>query len=200
MKFNQIVLQRSFNDAFNRLASGIQLPGGNVVKPKAENITAPACIIQEQAFVNTVNNYTFEFGTSAPAPTAALGNKILGQNNVMVICALQILIGYGANANNRRYFSRGITQDDNSLYAPSVELLLQLESNQPIQKFSTKQFYEEGSYINGSGMVPIQPLRVLTGLVSRFQVVINFPNPITGLTLSNNMFISVQPYGAIGLA
>ncbi len=77
---------------------------------------------------------------------------------------------------------------------------MNIESQTPVAKFPMLAFREEGDFINGSGIVPIKPLRVLTGLVSKFQVQINLNNTINALTLSSNLFIRVILHGALGLA
>lgn len=199
MKFNQFVQQADYKAAFNALKDGISTANGTVIRVAENNITAPATIEQEQAFVNTANNYIFEFGTAAPAPSATLNNVILGQNNAFVVSAIQVLLGYGANANNRVYYSRGFTSSDNSIYV-GAQAQMNIESNSPVQKMPMNGFYEEGDFINGSGIVPIKPLRVVTGLVSKFQFQINFNNSISALTLSSNLFIRVILHGALGLA
>jgi len=199
MKFNQFIQQSDYKAAFNALRDGIATANGTVIKVGENNITAPATIEQEQPFLNTANNYIFEFGTAAPAPSATLNNIILGQNNAFVACAIQVLLGYGETANNRVYYSRGFTASDNSLYV-GAQAQGNIESNSPVQKMPMLGFYEEGDFINGSGIVPIKPLRVVTGLVSKFQYQINFNNPISALTLSSNLFIRVILHGALGLA
>jgi len=200
MKFNQFVAQSDFTTAFQMLVAGIPTnpDGTNFIKPVPENISCPAFISQEQPFIDTQSTYTFEFGTNAPAPSATLNNIILGQNNAMVVTGFQILLGYGANVADRTYYSRGFTAADNSIYNAIGSMVL--ESNNPVQKMDMQQFYEEGDFINQSGFVPIKPLRVLTGLISRWQFVITFPQPIAALTLSSNLFIRVKPWGAIGFA
>lgn len=77
---------------------------------------------------------------------------------------------------------------------------MQLESNTPVTKFDILDHYEEGDFINQSAFVPIKGLRVLTGLISNFTVKINFPNSISLLTLTSDMFISVRLVGALGSA
>lgn len=197
MKFNQYIPQTDMIKAYETLKDGVEI-NGNTIRFPDDNITAEAELCQEQAFVNTQNSYNFEFGTNAPDKTAALNNIILGQNNAFIIIGFRVLLGYGANGNNRRYVSRGFTQDDESLY--SAQGAMTLESNTPVQKISMRGFKEQGDYINGSGFMSVKPLRILTGTVSKFQFNITFLNPITALTLSSNLFISVRPVGALGLA
>lgn len=102
MKFNQIQQQMDFSKAYEALKNGVKI-GSAIIKVADENISAPAKIIQETPFVNTKQLFEFQFGTSAPVGTAALHNVILGQNNAFVVVGFQVMIGYGANANNRTY-------------------------------------------------------------------------------------------------
>lgn len=199
MKFNDFVIQADFKRAYEALKNGVDTDSGATIQTTAMNITAPAKLVQEQAFVNTQNQFTFEFGTAAPAASSTLNNVILGQNNAFIMTGLQILLGYGANANNRVLYSRGFTANDNSVFS-GAQMSMNIESQTPIQKLDMLHFYEEGDFIDGAGFVPIKPLRVLTGLISKFQVQITFNNSISALTLSSNLFISVRPWGALGLA
>ncbi len=199
MKFNQFVQQADYKAAYDALKNGIYTASGALIKVNDKNITAPATIEQEQAFTNTANQYTFEFGTPAPQPSSTLNNVLLGQNNAFVVSAVQILLGYGANANNRVYYSRGFTASDESIYS-GAQSQMNIESNTPVQKFPMLAFKEEGDFINGSGIVPVKPLRVVTGLIAKFQFQINFNNSISTLTLSSNLFIRVILHGALGLA
>lgn len=198
MKFNQQVPQADFRAAYDALMNGIKGWDGSMIQAPKDNITAEAKMIQEQAFLATNNAYVFDFGTNAPLPSATLGNVVLGQNNSFVMCGIQILMGFGANQVNRQYLTRGFTSSDNSLY--NAQLSMNLESNQPIQKVDMIEFYEEGDFIGMSGYVPIKPLRAFTGLLARLQVNINFLNPISALTITPNLFISVRLCGAMGLA
>ena len=194
---DQLALQQAERYAFETLAKGVRI-GDSVIKPAIENITTPAMIMQETPFVNTQNTFTFEYGNQAPTGTATLNNIVLGNNNSFVMYGIQFLIGNGANANNRIYTSTGITQNDNSIY--NGQLSLSLESNVPVQKMDMFSFFEQTPNIQYPGLVLIQPNRVLTGKLSKFQVTIALPNSISALALTPNLFLSCRLWGALGLA
>jgi hypothetical protein len=198
MKYDQLALQQAQRYAFETLAAGITNADNSVIKPAPVNITMGAMLIQELAYTNSGSPYLFQFGNQAPVGTSTLNNVVLGNNNAMIVYGIQILIGIGANANNRIYQSTGVTQNDNSIY--NGQLQLSLESNQPIQKMDMQQFYEEGPNNTFMGFQFINPMRNVTGKLSRFEVAIVLPNSISALTLTSNLFISVRLHGALGLA
>lgn len=198
MSLQRIDIQENQRYAFEVLSG--KIPGYESYEVnRYKKITGPAMVIQEQAFVNTTNNYLFQFGSTSTGATAVLNNVTLGENNIFAAYGMQILIGQGATANNRVYRSRGLTQDDNSLY--NAVASMSFESDTPVQKIDMQSFYQEGDRdTQYDGLVLIQPLRILTGRVANWSVNIVFNNAITGLTLTSNLFISVRLHGVLGLA
>jgi hypothetical protein len=193
MKFNQSSIYEAQRYAFDIL-TGVK--PGSPYKVKAVNVTMEARLQQELPWVNTQNVFTFNFGTNAPGPTAALNNVILGENNVFVMYGIQILFGEGA-ANNRIYRSVNITVNDGALY--NGDLSMKLESNTPIDKMQMMQFRDDGDFIQSAGMALINPYRIFSGRVATVQIIITLPT-ISGLVLTPNMVISTRLIGALGQA
>ena len=207
MKYDQIALQRSQRHAYDTMARPVMTgPDGktfkNPYKVSEVNITEPAILIQEQAFVNTLNNFTFDFSQTAPVATAALNNVLLGTNNIFVIYGIQLLLGEGATGNNRVYRSFGVTPNDESIY--NSVLSLTLEQSNVIANMDGQQFRDFDTsplnFWNTAGMVLINPQRILTGRLGIFKINISLINSIAGLALTANTFLSVRLHGALGQA
>src|SRR3990167_3834754 len=101
MKFDAIAMQRAQRNAYDTLAKKMTQGGKeNPYATMPKNITIPARLVQEQAFINTQNIFTFDFSQNAPIGTAALNNVRLGINQTAVVYGIQLLQGQGAAANN----------------------------------------------------------------------------------------------------
>lgn len=207
MKNDQIALQRAQRNAYEFMARPvITLPNNqkvpNPFKVSETNITEPAILIQEQAFVNTQNAFSFDFSQTAPPKTTVLNNVLLGTNNIFVIYGIQLLLGEGANGNNRVYRPFGVTQNDESIYNSTMSLTV--EQSNLIASMDGLQFKDfDNSPLNmwnTAGMVLINPQRVLTGRLGVFLFNITLLNSIAGLALTANTFLSVRLHGALGQA
>lgn len=188
MRIDQKALQMSQRKAYDTIKTQV-VP---------ENISMPAMLIQEQAYAVTSNTYVFDFSSKAPQASSTLNNILLGDNNVFVQYGIQVLIGEGANANNRVYRSYGNSTSDNALY--NGVLSQKLESNTMIDKMSTMSFRDwDQNFTSESGLVLINPLRVLNGRLGVWSVIINLQS-ISALTLTANLFISVRLHGCLGQA
>lgn len=207
MKYNQRAMQLAQRKAVSMLAEGTVDPN-NPTKDNGEpnytidpvpdyNISGPSVIRQELPYVVTNNIMTFDLSRNGAAATPVLNNIRLSDNDTFCFYAIQILLGQGANRNNRVYRSTGLTPDDNSLY--NGNLSLTQESNTPINNVDMLEFFEQGDFINGSGIVMINPLRVVTGSISILDVNINVGN-ISALTLTQDLFVRVSLIGALGRA
>lgn len=169
---------------------------------RPENVSIGAQLIQEQAFVNTTSAFSFDFSINAPQPSATLNNVLLGKNNIFCFYAIQILIGEGATANNRIYRSRGIQQNDDSLYNSTVTM--KFEQATLIDKMNGQNFRDISTNPNEfwteAGLYLINPQRIITGELGVLNLSINLLNSISALTLSANLFISARLHGAFGQA
>ena len=76
---------------------------------------------------------------------------------------------------------------------------MKLESNTPIDKMDMNLFRDDGDFVQWSGMVLINPFRILSGRIATLDVIVNLPN-ITGLVLTPNTVVSCRLHGALGLA
>ena len=214
MRFDQVVYQRAERHAYDTLRNPNKYGLPNLFKVPPKSITAPAHLIQELPWVNTVSTFNFQFGSSAPQPVLAtfpqLNNLLLGENDVFAMYGIEVCFGFnsvslpqaGAIA-GRVYSSRGTNAQDYALYTGQMQI--SIESNTPIQKISTKEFLETGNIFQydmqqGQGFMLLNPLRVFSGRISTFQVQINLQPINTLTTLSPNSVVSVRLHGALGLA
>lgn len=216
MLFDQVAIHDAQRRAYNTLASKyikindfsdsgepIERWELNANYTPGLNVTAPAEIIQEQPFVNTVNQYTFDFSLTAPVPSATLNNRLLGKNNRFQSYGIKILIGEGSNANNRIYRSRGVIQNDDSLYNSNIAVKYEQSTYQDFiigRNFRDVVNAGADEYGETSGLVLINPQRVSNGSMGVYQVLLTLNNSISTLVLTPNLFISVRLVGAIGQA
>lgn len=207
MRFDAQALMEAQRRAYQFLAKKeTALPDGTVVPNKyytpESSITESAQIIQEVPYTNQTNQFIFDFSSNAPAKTTVLGNVNLGKTQVLVIYAVQLLIGDGANANTRIYRSRGITSNDDSIYNSTTSM--KVESQTMIDNLNGHNFRDVGTNSNEfwaeAGMTLINPLRVVNGELGIFNLTITLLNPIAGVVLSPNCFLSLRLHGALGQA
>lgn len=204
-RFDETSWRASQRRAYDLLGSKqTKLPNGNVIPNKfyvrPESVTMPAALIQEQPFVNSKDTFVFSFTSDAPVSSATLGNVVLGKTNVFAVYGLQLLIGEGATANNRIYRSRGITQNDDSIYNSNITITT--EQSTPVDFFNGQNFRDVGTNANEfwayAGMSLINPLRVVNGSLGKFNVTITLYNSISGLVLTPNCFLSMRLVGGFG--
>lgn len=172
-----------------------------LLAPVPENqVTAPAVLTQEILFVNTTQQFNFQFNANGPAATAVLNNFRFGDNDIVAVYGIGILLGYGANANNRVYRSFGLTPDDESIY--NGQLTLNQESDQPVNLFPMHDFKDTNfgtNYNSYSGVQLIAPKRIMSGQLSRITASINLNNPIGALIITADT-IQMSLYCALGQA
>lgn len=214
MKQNANNIMEAQRRAYNRLAmpvqQGMKLEGRKVERTLQENdfyvnkksITAPAMLIQEQAFTNTKQTFEFDFSINGTNPTAVLNNIKLPQNNIAAIYGIQLLIGQGDTANNRQYFSTGFAPNDNSIY--NSIFTLQVETDTVINNLEGQMFNEvpevAGMLDQTSSMVLINPIRILSGKMGIFKMNITLKNSISTLVLTPSLFLSMRLHCVMGQA
>lgn len=165
-------------------------------------ITSPATLVQEQAWVNSKQSFEFDFSINGNKPTAALNNNILPKNNYFAIYGFQLLIGFGDAANNRTYLPNMPTVNDGSVYNSIIQLKIETDTMIDIlegQDF--KDQYEAPNIVDQtSGLVLVDPIRVLSGEMGVFKVFINLKNSISALAITPSLFLSMRLKGVMGQA
>ncbi len=198
MRFDLQSVREAQRQAYNTLANENNNP---FYTPPAQ-ITMAAQLIQEQPFVNTAQQFTFDFSLNGPVASPTLNNVTLGKNNIFVCYGFQMLLGEGANGNNRIYRSRGNTSNDESIYNSNTTL--KLESNTVVDKMNGLGYKDVGTnaneWWNEAGLQLINPQRILTGELGTFQVTITLYNSISLLTLTPDLFLSFRLIGCLGQA
>lgn len=166
------------------------------------NVIAPVVLIQEQAYVNTTNQFTFDFTWNAPQPGPTLNNVVLPKNNVAAIYGLQLLIGQGDAANIRQYNAYGPAANDNAVY--NSQISMQIESSKPVAMIEGQQFKNvytsPTQYDQWTGLVLIEPVRVLTGEMGVFQLVVSLKNSISAVVLTPGLWLSARLVCVMGQA
>lgn len=198
MRFDLQAVREAQRQAYQTLTADASSP---FYTPPAQT-TMTAKLVQELPFSAANQEYIFDFSINGPGPSNILNNVTLGKNNVFVCYAFQLLIGEGANGNNRIYRSRGLTPDDNSIYNSNTQL--KLESNVVIDKMDGIGYMDVGTNANEfwaeAGLQLINPQRILTGELGTFEVKLRILSPINALTISPNLFLSMRLIGCLGQA
>lgn len=188
-----LALQRAQRLAWDLLVNG----AGDIAGVDPVNIGIPSMMRQELAFTNTVSKYEFLFDSNAPRKTLVLNNLKFGENDVFAIYGIRVAIGVGAQANNRVYRTVGTTANDNSVYNGRTSI--DFESSTPIFDIANEAFLDERVETGWSGLVLINPLRIVTGKMSKIQLNLDLGN-ISGLVLTADQFLSVELHGGLGRA
>lgn len=172
----------------------------NYVNPKS--ITSPAFLIQEQAYLAATGQYIFDFSINGPVNSSVLNNRKLPQNNIAAIYGLQLLQGQGDSAVSRGYFSTGFSVNDRAIYNSNLQM--KVETDTVIDNFDCQQFNEiqetPGMIDGTSSVVPINPIRILTGKLGTFQIIVTPYNTLSALTLTTSMYLSMRLMCVMGQA
>ncbi len=207
MRVDQQALMEAQRRAYNNLAQEKNtMPDGSVVRnpyfTPPNKITMGAQIIQEIPFLATTGQYVFNFSATAPPTSPTAGNVLLGKTQVFSIYAVQLLIGQGANANNRIYRSRGVTANDDSIYNSTFQM--KVETNTYIDDLNCHEFRDVATNANEfwamAGMTLINPIRIVNGELGTFNCSINPLNPLAALVLTADLWLSLRLHGALGQA
>jgi hypothetical protein len=182
-------------------------PNKYYVNPK--NVTSPAMLIQEQAWVNTTQNFTFDFSINGPGFVAGLNNIAITKNSVFCAYGLQVLFGTQSGAFGTAgaaastiYRSHGVLPADDSVYNSVISM--KIEQSTFIDKMEGQYFRDNpansNEYFAEAGLQLLRPLRILTGELGVFEINIGIKNPIAALTLSANTYVSCRLHGVYGQA
>lgn len=185
--------------------------GGAIVKQVTQNkhyvppklTSSPGMIVQELPWVNTTQQFTFNFAQNAPAQIPGTNNNVLlAKNDVLAIYAVQILFGTGTNSADFVYRSYGVLPSDDSLYNSVIQL--KTESSTYVDKMNGQFFRDNpanaNEYWGEAGLQIVNPIRIVSGEIGTFQVSINLLNPISTLVISANTVISMRLHGVYGQA
>jgi hypothetical protein len=220
MLFDTNVLAAAQRYAFDTLTDpkkfvkGLPESQRELYKTLPTQITCPAIIQQELAFVNSNAQYKFEFGSNAVTAAAGmqvtpqLNNITLGRNDTFAMYGIQFFIGTQSTTPagsivGRIYTTRPVLATQGSLYTGSMSM--KIESNTPVANISMMNFLETGNaqqydMTQGQGLLLINPQRILTGQISTLQVIVDL-EPINAMaTIGTNVVISCRIHGALGQA
>lgn len=169
----------------------------------AKLITTPAVLVQELPWINTTQTFTFDFSLTAPPQVPGVNNNVnISKNDVVAGYAIQILFGTGEDAATRIYRSFGVLPADDSLY--NSVLSMNIESSTLVTKMNGLLFRDvpnnSTEFWGETGMQIINPLRIVSGEQGKLQIVLNLLNPIAGLVISDNTFISMRFWCVYGQA
>lgn len=165
--------------------------------------TSPGMIIQELPWINTTQQFTFDFSQNGPAQVPGTNNNVtLQKNDVFAIYALQLLFGTGTNSADFIYRSHGVLPTDDAVYNSVIQM--QTESSTYVDKIAGQFFRDNpansNEYYGEIGMQLINPIRIVSGELGKFNVVLNLLNPIASLVISANTVLSMRLHGVYGQA
>ena len=168
---------------------------------RPDNITCPSVLIQELPLDGSSNSLVFDFSQTAPQPTTALGNVLLGINNICCVYGCAVFLGVGANAVTRQYYNHGLLAADNAIYQGGATMNMQFEQSQLVKNIGMLDYlWQSGTDFDYNASVKLtNPLRLITGRLGTNQVTIN-TQPLTGLTFTPNLYVSVQLQVVLGQA
>jgi hypothetical protein len=178
------------------------------VPPKLTS--SPAMLVQELQWINTTTQFVFDFSIQGPGALPLSNNIAIGKNDVFAAYGFQFLFGtqsgaYLSSATNTAatvYRSHGVLPADDSFYNSVIQL--KIESSTYIDKMEG-QFYRDtpfnsNEYYGEIGLQLINPIRLVSGELGKFQLIVNLKNPIAGLVISANTILSCRMHGVYGQA
>jgi hypothetical protein len=215
MRFDQGAVMEGERRAYNALTSPLiketynengmiktrTIENPHYVPPKLT--TSPAMLIQELAWVNTTTTFLFDFSINGPAQTPGVNNNIvLKKNDVFAFYGMQILLATGTNAASFIYRAHGVLPADDSAY--NSVLSIKTESSTYIDKMEGQYFRDNAAnaneYYGDMGLQIINPVRIISGEMGVFQVVLTLKNPSSALVFSTNTLLSMRLHGVYGQA
>ena len=121
---------------------------------------------------------------------------------MFAIYGIQVLFGTGTNSADFIYRSHGVLPADDALY--NSVFSVQTESSTYIDKMAGQFFRDNpansNEYFGEIGLQIINPIRIVTGELGKFNVIITILNPISSLVLSANTVVSMRLHGVYGQA
>ena len=221
MRFDQLALGRAQRRAYAALtapavAEHIREKGSGMSAPqikkeiKANNnyadpkqTTSPAMLIQELPWVNSTQQFVFDFSINGPQQVPGVNNNInIGKNDVFAIYGIQMLFATGTNSAAYIYRSHGVLPNDDSAYNSYIQM--KVETNTFIDKMEGQFFRDNpansNEYFGEIGLQLINPIRVVNGELGTFKIFLNLKNPISTLIISTNTMLSMRLHGVYGQA
>lgn len=171
------------------------------VAPKLTS--SPGMIIQELPWVNTGQQFVFNFSQNGPPQVPGVNNNTtLSKNDVFAIYAIQMLFGTGTNSASFIYRSHGVLPTDDSAYNSTIQI--KTESSTYVDKMEGQFFRDNppnsNEYFGEIGLQLINPIRIVSGELGVFEVILNLKNPIAALVISANTVLSMRLHGVYGQA
>lgn len=216
MRFDQSSIMEGQRRAFNAITSPFTVnhildSKGNAIKTVEKNphftgaklTTSPANLIQEVPWVNTTQSFVFDFSINGPAQTPGVNNNItISKNDIFAFYGLQMLMATGTNSNAFIYRSHGILPADDSAY--NSVLSIKTESSTYMDKIEGQYFRDVAANANefygDMGLQIINPVRIISGELGVFKLILTLKNPISTLVLSTNTVLSMRLHGVYGQA
>jgi hypothetical protein len=173
----------------------------NYADPKLT--TSPAMLIQELPWVNSTQQFIFDYSINGPQQTPGVNNNIvIGKNDVFAIYGVQMLFATGTNSAAFVYRSHGVLPNDDSAYNSFIQM--KIETNTFIDKMEGQFFRDNpansNEYFGEIGLQLINPIRVVNGELGTFKIFLNLKNPISSLVISANTMLSMRLHGVYGQA
>jgi hypothetical protein len=200
--------------------SGAVVPPGVPVKPgqelthhkrainnphyvPAKLTSSPGMLVQELPWTNAQTIYEFDFSINGPQQTPGVNNNlVIAKNDVFAIYAVQMLFGTGTNSASFIYRSHGVLPNDDAVYNSFLQI--KTESSTYVDKMEGQFFRDNpansNEYFGEIGMQIINPIRIVSGELGVFKVILNLKNPISTLVISANTVVSMRLHGVYGLA
>ncbi len=171
------------------------------VPPKLTS--SPGMLVQELPWVNTGQNFVFDFSQNAPPQVPGVNNNVLlAKNDIFAIYGFQILFGTGTDSADFIYRSHGVLPADDTLFNSVIKL--KIESSTYIDKMAGQFFRDNpgnsNEYYGEIGLQLINPIRIVSGELGVFEASINILNPFANLVISANTVVSFRLHGVYGQA
>lgn len=216
MRFDSVAITNAQRRAFKAITSpqivhhGIN-EQGKVTKNTNKNphfvppklATSPAMLVQELPWVNTTQQFVFNFSISGPAQIPGTNNNIvIAKNDVFCVYGVQMLFATGTNSADFIYRSHGVLPTDDAAYNSTISM--QIESSKYVVNMEGQFFRDNpansNEYFGEIGLQLINPLRLISGENGVYNVTLNLKNPTSPLVISANTMLSMRLHGVYGQA
>lgn len=226
MRFDQMAIREQQRKAYAALTArtiivpratpgdeqlGMTKDGQVLIKNKhyvsAKLTSSPGMLIQELPWVNTSTQFIFDFSQNGPQQIPNVNNNsVIFKNDIFAVYGMQILFGTNSappiGSAACIYRSHGVLPADDAMYNSTVSMVT--ESSTYINKMEGQLFRDNPSnsneYFGEIGLQLLNPIRIISGELGKFQIVISLKNAISGLVLSTNTVISMRLHGVYGQA